>query len=146
MRFLALSALALTTSLSAHADPVADLKTALAGLSGQGTVHTQAAFTFSSKNGNDKNSVPAETTIKVAAEDGPDGLRVTWSHDLLQAVDERSVLTAEQQVVVQSYGTVGRNMRRNLLAIDREIVAQAVPELSFDARVKLICESFYQHN
>lgn len=90
MRFLALSALALTTSLSAHADPVADLKTALAGLSGQGTVHAQAAFTFSSKNGNDKNSVPAETTIKVAAEDGPDGLRVTWSHDLLQAVAEES--------------------------------------------------------
>ena len=90
MRFFTFSAFALATTLSAYADPVADLKTALAGLNDDGTIRTEVTFTFSSKTGNDKNPVAPEATIKVTVEDGAGGLRVTWSRDLLKTIAEEA--------------------------------------------------------
>lgn len=90
MRFVTFFAFALATTLSVYADPVADLRTALTSLTGQGTVQAQTTFTFSSKNGNDKNPVAPEATIKVMVEDGDAGFRVTWSHDLLKTIAEEA--------------------------------------------------------
>lgn len=69
-----------------QADPLLDLRTTLAGLNGQEPVKASAAFVFWNRSGDDKAPVIEEAKIKAWAEDGPQGLRISWSRDLIQTV------------------------------------------------------------
>lgn len=84
MRALLLSLLLLVFGVQLRADAVADLKTRLGALTGQASVKAGASFTFWSKVGDDKKPVVQEASIKLTAEDGPQGLHVGWSRDLIQ--------------------------------------------------------------
>ncbi|MBI3887312.1 MAG: hypothetical protein HY302_16525 [Opitutae bacterium] len=86
MRSPLLAALALLLCALARADPVADLKHTLAQLDGQEPVKASVTYAFWSRTGEDKAPVIQEATINATAEEGQTGLKVGWSHELIQTI------------------------------------------------------------
>ena len=69
-----------------RADSLVDLKTTLARLNGHDPVKAATTFTYWNRTGDDKAPVIEEAKISAVAEDGPQGLKITWGRDLIQQV------------------------------------------------------------
>jgi hypothetical protein len=69
----------------ARADTVSDLKATLARLDGSERVKANVSFEFSSRNGDPKQPILAEGRASAEVEDGPDGLRIFWRRDVVDA-------------------------------------------------------------
>jgi len=67
-----------------HADGLADLKGTLSRLNGQEPVKASVDYQYWSKQGDDKKPVITEGRATSYVEDGPQGLRMSWSHNLIQ--------------------------------------------------------------
>lgn len=89
-----LFALLLASSLL-QADTLADLKSALARLNGQDPVKATVEYQFWSKQGDEKKPVITEGKATTFLEDGPQGLKMSWSRALLQAASQEAQLQAK---------------------------------------------------
>lgn len=67
-----------------QADSLADLKGALTRLNGQEPVKANVIYQFWSQQGDDKKPIVSEGKANSVVEDGPQGLRISWSHNLIQ--------------------------------------------------------------
>lgn len=74
----------------AQADTLGDLKSALAKLNGQDPVKANITYQFWSKQGDDKKPVISEGKATSQAEDGPQGLKLTWSRNLIQTAAQEA--------------------------------------------------------
>jgi len=79
----------------AQADTLADLKGTLARLNGQEPVKASIAYQFWSKQGDDKKPVITEGKATSQAEDGPQGLRLSWSRTLIQTAAQEARAKAQ---------------------------------------------------
>lgn len=75
-------------------DALADLKGALAHLGGRGPVRARVDYRFWNRQGDDKKPVITEGRAEAQVEDGPQGLRMSWGHDLIR----RAAREAQEQV------------------------------------------------
>jgi hypothetical protein len=82
MRFLALL---LATCCALHADVLAGLKTTLASLNGHEPVKARVAYAFSAQNMEDDKPVDEEANVTAQVSDGPAGLTISWSRELIDA-------------------------------------------------------------
>ncbi|HEX9082455.1 MAG TPA: hypothetical protein VF768_09250 [Holophagaceae bacterium] len=83
MKLRLVSLLLLGTLL--RADALADLRAALTHLNGQTPVKARIQYQFWSRQGDAKAPVITEGQASAQVEEGPQGLRMSWSPDLLQA-------------------------------------------------------------
>lgn len=83
-----LSLLLLGTLL--RADALGDLRDALARLDGQSPVKASVEYQFWSRQGDDKKPLITEGRAAATVEDGPQGLRMSWAPDLLQAAAQEA--------------------------------------------------------
>jgi len=87
MRYLLL--FALTCSLL-RADTLADLKAKLATMNGDNRVTATVEYEFKNLGTDDNQTVKAQGKASAAAEDGPDGIRITWARDLIAGIDQEA--------------------------------------------------------
>ncbi len=132
------SVLPLLAAPAAHADRLTDLRATLEKLRGDSPVKAQIAVRSVRRNGDDKETGQATQEVTVIAEHGPQGLRLTWSPQLLaearkaarqkvanpdapvtQGVD-LAVLDAEQAVeLLDTADSLLLSLDRAVLAEDR---------------------------
>ncbi|WLT32316.1 hypothetical protein [Geothrix sp. PMB-07] len=74
----------------AQADTLGELKGTLAKLNGQDPVKATIAYQFWSKQGDDKKPVITEGKATSQAEDGPQGLKLSWSRNLIQTAAQEA--------------------------------------------------------
>ncbi len=77
------------------ADTLADLKGALARLNGQEPLRASLDYQFWSRQGDAKQPVVTEGRATTQIEDGPQGLKMSWSRGLLQAAAQESRAKAQ---------------------------------------------------
>ena len=70
----------------ARADPLTDLRAKLATLTGRDPVRAAVTYAFWNRRGDDKTPIVQESRISALAEEGPEGLRVTWAPELVSQV------------------------------------------------------------
>jgi hypothetical protein len=68
-----------------HADPAAELKTALATFTGRDLVKAAVAYDYWHRSGDEKKPVEETAKISLRADAGPEGLRITWPRELIEA-------------------------------------------------------------
>jgi hypothetical protein len=73
-----------------QADSLADLKGMLSRLNGQESVKASVDYQFWSKQGDDKKPVITEGKATSFVEDGPSGLKMSWSHALIQTAAQEA--------------------------------------------------------
>jgi hypothetical protein len=78
-----------------QADALADLKGALARLNGQDPVKASVDYQFWSRQGDDKKPVITEGKSTTIVEDGPQGLRMSWSRALIQTAVQEAKAQAQ---------------------------------------------------
>jgi hypothetical protein len=78
-----------------QADALADLKSALARLNGQDPVKVSVEYQFWSRQGDDKKPVITEGKSTTFVEDGPQGLRMSWSRALIQTAVQETKAQAQ---------------------------------------------------
>jgi len=78
-----------------QADTLADLKGALARLNGQEAVKASVDYAFWSRQGDDKNPTISEGRSTAIVEEGPEGLRMSWSRSLIQTAQQEAKAQAE---------------------------------------------------
>lgn len=78
-----------------RADALSDLKGVLAKLNGQEPVKATVVYQFWSQQGEEKKLLITEGRASSAVEYGPQGLRMTWSRELLQAAAQEAKAKAE---------------------------------------------------
>lgn len=91
---LRLLALLLTAGL-VQADALADLKGTLAHLNGQEPVKASVTYQFWSRQGDEKKPVVTEGKATSMVEEGPQGLRMSWSRALLQTAAQEAKAQAK---------------------------------------------------
>lgn len=78
-----------------QADALADLKGTLAHLNGQDPIKVSVDYQFWNKQGDDKKPVITEGKATTSVEDGPQGLRMSWSHALIQTAMQEAKAQAQ---------------------------------------------------
>ncbi|HJW72971.1 MAG TPA: hypothetical protein VJ486_08940 [Geothrix sp.] len=78
-----------------RADSLADLKTTLSHLNGQEPVKASVDYQFWSKQGDEKKPVITEGKANSFVEDGPQGLRMSWSRALIQTAIQEAQAQAK---------------------------------------------------
>lgn len=78
-----------------RADALADLKGALTRLNGQEPVKASVTYQFWSRQGDDKKPVITEGKASAFVEEGPQGLKMSWSRALLQAAAQEAKAQAK---------------------------------------------------
>lgn len=73
-----------------QADTLADLRGTLARLNGQEPVKANIHYQFWSQQGDDKKPVITEGKANSQAEDGPQGLKLSWSRSLIQTAAQEA--------------------------------------------------------
>ena len=73
-----------------HADALSDLKGMLTHLNGQDAIKASVDYQFWSRQGDDKKPVITEGKATSFVEEGPQGLRMSWSRSLLQAAEQEA--------------------------------------------------------
>jgi hypothetical protein len=81
-----------------RADALSDLKSTLAHLNGQDLIKASVDYQFWSKQGDDKAPVISEGKATTFVEDGPSGLKMSWTRALIQtAVQEATAQTKDPE-------------------------------------------------
>jgi hypothetical protein len=78
-----------------QADTLSDLKGALAHMNGQDPVKVSVDYQFWSKQGDDKKPVITEGKATTFVEDGPQGLKMSWSRALIQTAAQEAKAQAQ---------------------------------------------------
>lgn len=78
-----------------QADALSDLKNTLARLNGQEPVKVSVEYQFWSRQGDDKKPVITEGKSTTFVEDGPQGLRMSWSRALMQTAVQETKAQAQ---------------------------------------------------
>ncbi len=78
-----------------QADTLSDLKGTLAKLNGQEPVKANVVYQFWSQQGDEKKPVITEGKANSTVEDGPQGLKISWSHGLIQAATQEARAKAQ---------------------------------------------------
>jgi len=86
---LRLLSLLLACSL-VRADTLSDLKVTLSRLNGQDPLKASVEYQFWNKQGDDKKPVITEGKATTVVEDGPQGLKMSWSRGLIQAASQEA--------------------------------------------------------
>ena len=73
-----------------RADALADLKGTLSRLNGQDPMKASVTYQFWSRQGDDKKPVVTEGKANAFVEEGPQGLKMSWSRALLQAAAQEA--------------------------------------------------------
>jgi hypothetical protein len=91
-----LAPLLLCLCLPLNADGLSDLRAALQNLHGAGPVKATLEYDFWRQTTEDKKPVVSQGKATAQVEDGPQGLRITWSRALLQQAARESTAQAQQ--------------------------------------------------
>ena len=84
----------LFASVLLHADTLSDLKGALTRLNGQEPVKASVEYQYWNKQGDEKKPVITEGKATTFVEDGPQGLKMSWSRALIQTAAQEAKIQA----------------------------------------------------
>lgn len=92
-----------------RADSVSELKTTLARLNGREMVRARLEFEFDARQGEEKTPEIEQGGVAVRVEDGPEGLQVLWSREVLDAAArERESQQADAGAKTPTQGAIDR--------------------------------------